>query len=548
MKVCRVIVFLLSMMLAACQQQEPAASDHSGEKGVSPNILLIVLDDLGYTDLGSFGGEIETPTMDSLAYAGLRLSNFHAGPSCAPTRAMLLTGTDHHLAGVGSQSGLETEKQAASPAYQNSLLPNVPTIAELLREQGYHTVASAKWHLGTEPGELPNARGFVRSYALMPGGAGHFDDTPLFRSYVADWREDDVRTTLPEDFYSTDTMTDKILEYLAEGRADQPFFAYLSYTAPHWPLQAPQASIDKYNGVYDAGWEVLRDARLKGAKDQGVVPATAQAVTYEPGVQAWAEQNDQQRTLEARRMQVYAAMIDDVDKAVARVLAYLADRGQLDNTLVVVMSDNGVEAHDMTQYRDNPEWLAERFDNSLQSMGSRNSYVVLGASWARAAAVPFRDSKSKVAEGGIRVPAIVRMPVTWPLAQQQVGTVDTTYMRVMDLAPTFLQMAGATPPQHMLGRSLLVRWQGGPSPYRSDEYIAGETYGRQYVRQGDWKLLKQPQPFGTGVWQLYNLAQDLGEQEDLSAEFPERTARLAEAWQDYADQVGVILPDAPIRY
>lgn len=548
MKFSRLVVFLVSMMLAACQQQESAASHQPGEKGALPNILLIVLDDLGYTDLGSFGGEIETPTMDSLAYAGLRLSNFHAGPSCAPTRAMLLTGTDHHLAGVGSQSGLETEKQAASPAYQNSLLPNVPTIAELLREQGYHTVASAKWHLGTEPGELPNARGFVRSYALMPGGAGHFDDTPLFRSYVADWREDDVRTTLPEDFYSTDTMTDKMLEYLAEGRADQPFFAYLSYTAPHWPLQAPQASIDKYNGVYDAGWEVLRDARLKGAKNQGVVPAAAQAVTYEPGVQTWAEQSEQQRALEARRMQVYAAMIDDVDKAVARVLAYLADRGQLDNTLVVVMSDNGVEAHDMTQYRDNPEWLAERFDNSLQSMGSRNSYVVLGASWARAAAVPFRDSKSKVAEGGIRVPAIVRMPVTWPLAQQQVGTVDGSYMRVMDLAPTFLQMAGATPPEHMLGRSLLTRWQGGPSPYSSDEYIAGETYGRQYVRQGDWKLLKQPQPFGTGAWQLYNLAQDLGEQEDLSAEYPERTARLAEAWQDYADQVGVILPNAPIRY
>ncbi len=506
-----------------------------------PNILLIVADDLGYTDLGAFGAdEIETPNLDALARDGLRLTNFHAGPSCAPTRAMLMTGTDHHLAGMGSQSGLATPQQAQTRAYRNSLLPEVPTIAELLKEQGYETFASAKWHLGSSAEALPGARGFDRSFVLLEGGAGHFDETPLFESYEASWLEDDQRVALPKEFYSSDFMTDKIMEYIEGGSEGVPFFAYLGYTAPHWPLQAPDAALQKYADTYAGGWDELAQSRLAAARREGVIPADAQGVAYEPGVRPWAEYSTEEQAVEAAKMAAYAAMVDVMDANIGRLLAFLEDRGQLENTLIVFTADNGAEAHVMENYRTNPTWIPEHFDNSLASIGTRNSYVTLGPSWARATAIPFRDSKSKVAEGGIRVPAFVR----WG----DIAGIDSSYMRVMDLAPTFLDAAGAEKEASMRGRSLLTRWRGGESPYGAGEYVGGETYGRRYIRQGDWKALLQGEPYGTGQWQLYNLQEDLGEQVDLARDEPERLAAMIAAWERYAEDAGVILPETPIRY
>ena len=245
----------------------------------SPNIVLIVADDLGYTDLGSFGGEIETPNLDDLAYAGVRFTNFQAGASCAPTRAMLMTGLDHHEAGMGSQKGLETPLQAQTPAYQNQLAEEVPTIAELLKRAGYRTYAAAKWHLGHAPEALPNQRGFDRSFVLLEGGGGHFDDTPLFERYgKAHWLEDDKPAALSQDFYSSDELVDRLLGYVASTPSHQPYFAYLGFTAPHWPLQAPPEDIEKYRGRYDRGWDSLRAQRMVGAKRGGVLPEDAQAV------------------------------------------------------------------------------------------------------------------------------------------------------------------------------------------------------------------------------------------------------------------------------
>jgi len=512
------------------------------------NILLIVADDLGFTDLGAFGGEIATGHLDTLARAGTRFTNFHTAPSCAPTRAMLLTGMDNHQAGMGSQSGLETPLQAQTPEYQNRLSPEVPTIAEQLSGLGYRTLASAKWHLGAEPETRPGARGFDRSFVLMEGGGGHFDNTPLLQRFdQAHWFEDDEPFELPEVFYSTDFMTDKVLQYIGETPADQPFFAYLGYTAPHWPLQAPLADIEKQSGNYDAGWDSLREQRMAGARREGVVENDAAAVASEPGTRAWNSLDEDAQKFASRKMEVYAAMIERVDRNVGRVLEELARSGRLDNTLIVFISDNGVEAHPMELYPPIAKWVVENFDNSFENIGAGDSYASLGPSWARASAAPFRDSKSKIAEGGVRVPAFLSLPKTLRDASSG-GAIDKSYMRVMDLAPTFIELAGGAVPTGMEGRSLLSRWQGGDSPYGENELIASETYGRRAVQRGPWKALLQAPPYGTGEWQLYNLQEDPGEQNDRALEHGPILAELVEGWEAYAERVGVLLPETPILY
>lgn len=527
--------------LLGCSAPEALVDETEASNAVQPpNILLIVADDLGFTDLGSFGGEIATPHLDGLARAGVRLTNFRTGPSCAPTRAMLMTGTDNHLAGMGSQSNA-TENQRVSPAYGNQLLPSMPTIAEQLGALGYRSVASTKWHLGTDANALPNARGFERSLVLLEGGAGHFDATPIFAHYEASWLEDDQPVALPDDFYSTDFMTDKVIAYIGETPTDVPYFAYLGFTAPHWPLQAPASDIETYRGRYDAGWHALFDARMAGAIREGVVEPDHVGVSHEPGVEEWSSIDADQRAVELAKMETYSAMVDRLDQNVGRLLTFLTERGDLDNTVIVFMADNGAEAHRMEFYGGNDEWVPANFDNAVEKIGTKDSYVTLGPSWARATAAPFRDSKSKVAEGGIRVPAFFVLPDGSP-------GIDRSFMRVMDLAPTFLDIAGGSSDPDKMGRSLLARFNGGPPAYAADEAIAGETFNRRYVYRGDWKLLYQEPPYGTSEWQLYNLVDDPGEQNDVAAANPELVRELIAAYDDYATKVGVIVPETPIAY
>jgi len=530
---------LLGLVLGGCAQSESPAA--------RPNILLIVADDLAFTDLGSFGGEIATPHLDELAFAGTRFSHFHASASCSPTRAMLLTGTDNHLAGMGSQGGLATPVQSRSSAYQNRLLASVPVFPELLQDLGYRTYLAGKWHVGATADSLPSARGFDHSFALMEGGGGHFDATPLFQQYGwANWLEDGERVELPADFYSSDDITDKLMTYIAGTPDGQLYFAYLAFTAPHWPLQAPEQDIAKYRGRYHQGWDVLRAARMQGAKQQGVVAAQAQAVDSEAGLQPWSSLSTTARVEAAARMEVYAAMVERMDTNVGRLLDFLQARGELDNTLIVFISDNGAEAHNMEIHPRHGTWIEDNFDNRVENIGTASSYVALQVGWARAGAAPFRASKSKVSEGGIRVPGFVKLPAAMRAAA--VGEVDAAYMRVMDLGPTFLEAAGGAAAATMRGRSLWARWQGGAPPYADDEAVAYEVYGRRGAQRGHWKVLLQEPPYGSGDWQLYNLAMDQGEQEDLSAEHPELRQSLIEAWQRYADEVGVIPPEQPIPY
>jgi arylsulfatase A-like enzyme len=280
---------------------------------------------------------------------------------------------------------------------------------------------------------------------------------------------------------------------------------------------------------------------MQGAIDKGVVPESATAVNTEAGVKPWADLDDTERAFETKKMQVYAAMVDRLDENVGRLLEALRQRGDLENTVIVFIADNGAEAHPMERYATNPTWIPANFDNSVDSIGSKRSYVALGPSWARATAAPFRASKSKISEGGIRVPAFVSI-------HGQAPAIDASFMRGMDLAPTFMELAGGTVPADMMGRPLLDRWKGGQPAYSEHEIVAAETYGRRMAQRGTWKVLLQDAPYGSGDWQLYDLAQDLGEQHDLSDEYPQLRQNLIDAWADYAAEVGVVDPEIPIRY
>lgn len=364
-----------------------AAAEAQGDR---PNILVIVADDMGMADLGSFGGEIPTPNLDRIAEGGVRLTNFHASAVCSPTRAMLLTGVDNHLAGLGNMAEEMAPNQEGQPGYEGRLNDRVVTIASVLGEAGYDTFMTGKWHLGAAEGSRPFERGFDRSFAMLSGGASHFVDMrPAYSpdpEGKAPYMEDDrTLTELPAEFgYSSQFFVDRMIDYIGEAGGERPFFAYLAFTAPHWPLQAPAATIEKYRGRYDAGYDALHAERLDRQKRLGIVPETATGgrppVKYAP----WTELSEAERRTESRAMEIYAAMIDEMDANTGRLIDALEASGELDHTAIVFLSDNGPEGHDLdeTWPRDLfPEIrrnVEGRHDFSYENMGAELSYVLYG--------------------------------------------------------------------------------------------------------------------------------------------------------------------------
>lgn len=519
-----------------------------------PNILMILADDLGYSDVGAFGGEIRTPNLDALIASGRILTNFHVAPSCSPTRAMLLSGADHHLSGLGTMAETLQIYQVGQPGYEGYLNERSLSIASLLRDGGYHTYMVGKWHLGLTPGQSPQARGFESSFVLLQGGAAHFGPTPgkITSADRASYRENGAIVRLPENFYSSTGYTDKLINYIERNRADgKPFFAYAAYTAPHWPLQAPDDTIDHYRGRYDAGYDVIRNERLARQKALGIVPRDfkpAAQLPVSPASPAWEQLTPDQRKVEARKMEVYAAMVESLDANIGRLIDYLKASGQYDNTFVFFASDNGPSGERVDAfYPDGPD-----NDNSYANMGRRRSNIALGTRWAEVSATPFRLFKGYPAEGGVSVPAIVRMPRQHD-AQGQASQLTS----VLDLAPTFLQLAGVANPgsryrgetvNPMTGTSLLPLLTGTKATHLPDDALVGEEFaGNRYIRDNRWKLLsvqlKQgPHPVaGPPDWKLYDMAADRGETSDVSAANPDVVTRLKQGWREYMTRVGVVL-------
>ena len=542
------VLLVLVVTLVSCRQETVPLDESSSIEATQPNILLIVADDLGYSDIGSFGGEIATPTLDRLANEGLRLSNFHVLPSCSPTRSVLLSGTDNHVAGIGTMGEIVTPEMKGHPGYEGYLNFQVAALPEVLRASGYHTYMAGKWHLGHEEDTSPHARGFDETFALLPGGGSHWGDMkPLSppQTMVYSRNEKEVES-LPDDFYSTTYYTDMLLNFIDQNERDgKPFFAYLSYTAPHDPLHAPKTYIDKYKGKYDGGWDVLSDQRLQSLKELGIVHKDAKPFPPLASVKAWKELPAEERAVASRDMEVYAAMIDYMDEQIARVFDYLKEIGEYDNTMIIFLSDNGANGHLPTAYPGQTDEHLDSFDNSLENRGLVNSFIETGPGWTQASMAPSRLFKAFTAEGGIRAPLMVKLPGEMPNA----GTVNHSFFHVRDIMPTILDVAGVEFTQEINGRSV-VAMQGSSvlnflsgnvsMPYSGADRVGYELFGMKAFFDGDWKILLMPPPFGTGDWQLYNLREDPGEIVDLSDQHSERLVKMIAQWEQYKEENGVL--------
>lgn len=552
----RFFLILLSAALATC-----SSVDELIPKAKRPNVLLIVVDDVGFAELGAFGSEIPTPNIDALANGGIKLTNFHTAPTCSPTRSMLLSGVDSHIAGLGNMFEELAPNQKGQPGYEGYLHERVAPLPEIFKESGYRTFMAGKWHLGLEPGQGPTERGFDRAFAILEGGAGHFGDmAALFHNEPgslgkAKYSNDgELLEELPDNFeYSSQFYVDQMLEYLGSGEQEQPFFAYLSFTAPHWPLQAPAETIEKYKGKFDDGYEQVAERRLARQIELGLIPESAKLSQRPDDAPAWDSLSEEQRRISARAKEIYAAMLDEVDSHTGRLLDHLRSTGELDNTIIVFMSDNGAEGHDIDglfpeeHFPKAREWLLASHKFDLESMGGPGSYVLYGQGWGWAAAPAFRGYKAYVTQGGTRVPAFVH----YPKLMQSENAISNALLSVKDIAPTLLELTEIKQPGDefqgrevvpMSGVSFTPVLEG--QPYDTSERVLGlELFSKRSIRQGEWTLVEMFEPQGTGEWQMYYLGIDLAERFDVSDQFPEQFDAMKAMWEQYAKENGVIIPD-----
>lgn len=552
------LFFRSSILLLILLAPTLAVSANQGDV-TKPNILLIVVDDMGFSDLGAFGGDIPTPNLDQLARAGTRFTDFQVMPACSLTRAALFSGADPHKVGFGSLEEEIAPSQRDSAAYQGYLPADLQTLPRLLQGAGYRTLMAGKWHLGFTDGRGPRHFGFDQSFAMLSGGASHFVDAiPAYatdEAAIAPYAENDqLLTALPVDFiYSSQFYVDQLLRYMEasisqkSGADDTPFFGYLSFTAPHWPLQAPDAAIAQFAQRYSEGYEVLRQRRFEQMKAEAVIPATAALRELPSFVPKWSSLTPAQQQREARAMAVYAAMIAEIDVHVGRLITSLKASGDFDNTLIVFFSDNGAEGHDLDQTWPAdlfPEIRAQidaRFNHATQNMGRPGSYTLYGPGWADAAAPHLRLFKAFPSEGGTRVAAFAHWPGHVPK-----GILAQT-LSVKDVFSTVLAAANIDIPVNLKpepeGFSFLPALIDDAG-YEVRERILGvEFLNKKGLRRGHWKLLQLPPPYGTDTFELFNLRQDLAEQHNVAKEHPQVFAEMKALYAQYSAENGVIEPD-----
>ena len=507
-----------------------------------PNIVFILADDLGYSDLAPYGSEISTPNLSALADQGLIFTNYHTGPNCAPSRAMLLTGVDSHLAGVPNIPEMIAPEQRVHPNYQGVLGDDVVTVATLLEDAGYNTYMAGKWHLGMEPRKLPNRRGFQRSVAMMDSGADNWEQRPYLSIYdQANWFADGQRYTLPKDFYSSRFLVDRMIDFIDSGsQGGKPFFAYLPFQAVHTPIQAPQEFIDRYMQTYDTGWDALRQRRLERAVALGIVPANTPMVRMAT-TGDWDALSEEERRYQAKRMAVYAGMIEAMDFHIGRLIDHLKQTGQYDNTIFIVTSDNGSEASGPADPRRFPQRLIPEnlgYNLDYETLGLKGSFSTIGPGFASASASPLAYYKFYAGEGGMRVPLIIAGK-----AVNRQKELTRAFAWATDITPTILSFADVPRPaeryaghpiQPITGRDLTPLISGASDrAYGPDDWVGYELTDHGVLFQGDYKLVVNQPPVGDGQWRLYNIITDPGETMDLSGKEPQRFQRMLSNYEQY---------------
>ena len=529
-----------------------AALTHASEDDLRPNVVVILVDDAGLTDFAPFGGEARMPNIQTLADRGSKFSNYHTSPLCAPSRAMLLTGIDNHRTGIATIPEVLSENQVDQPGYSMFFEPGVRTLADRLKAAGYGTYMTGKWHLGGREKDLPNGHGFDRSFALDASGADNWEQKPYMGYYdFAPWYEDGKPADLPEDFYSSKFIVDRMISYLdgdKQSKQRQPFFSYLAFQAIHIPVQAPREITDRYNGVYDQGWHKLRESRQQRAIELGLIPADAPLAEMPANSQDWESLSAEDKALYARAMQVQAAMLESMDTHIGRFLEYLKVRGELDNTLFIVTSDNGPEPSYPLAVSGMQQWMRlNGYNHSIDNLGEKGSMVAIGPEWANASASPLNMFKFYAAEGGIRVPLIIAGPAiaqqTWQPAMTMVTDITPTVLDYLEISD---QQANAVA---ITGRSMMPLLEGSASAiYGDDEAIGMEVSGNSALIKGDYKLTRNTPPHGDNIWRLYNLAVDPGESHDLRAQQPQRYNQMMADYSLYETEFGVIPPAEDFDY
>ena len=513
-----------------------------GAESAPPNIVFILADDLGYTDIAPYGSEVDTPSLNALADQGIRFTNFHTAANCAPARAMLLTGVNSHLAGVPNIPEMLAPQQRVHANYQGVLGDDVVTVATLLEDAGYHTYMAGKWHLGMEPHKRPSRRGFQRTLAMMDSGADNWEQRPYLPIYdQANWFADGERFRLPEDFYSSRFLVDSMIDFIDSNLQDgKPFFAYLPFMAVHTPVQAPQQFIDNYIDVYDSGWDALREQRMQRAVALGIVPPDIPMV-HMATTDQWDALSADDKRYQAKRMAVYAGMIEAMDFHIGRLIEFLKERQQYDNTIFIFTSDNGSEASGPAEPRDFPSRLGPEslgYNLDYDNLGLKGSFNSIGPSFASASVSPLAYYKFYVGEGGLRVPLIIAGK---PVAAKQQLT--QAFAWATDITPTILSLTGVAQPaeryggrpvQPITGRDLSPLLSGSAERvYGPDEAVGYELTDHGVLFQGDYKLVVNQPPVGDGQWRLFNIVTDPGETTDLSASQPLRFQRMLSAYEQY---------------
>lgn len=536
---------------AEAPMAQPAARAESASQ--QPNIIFLIADDWGYSDLGAFGSEIATPNLDQLAYQGVRFANFHVAGSCAPTRAMLNSGVMNHRNGLGNMPETIPDEHVGKASYDTVMNFNVVTLAEMLKAAGYRTYLTGKWHLGNDPTRLAHARGFDKAYALGDAGADNFEQKPITGlGQHAEWSENGQPVTLPKDYYSSTFVVDQMVRYIGEQQLDgqqgvrQPFFASINFLANHIPIQAPDGDLARYRGQYEQGWDALRRERARRVVELGLLPADLRFIRMDT-TKDWDGLSDKQRRRAIGEMQAYAAMATALDREVGRLVDYLKSIGEYENSIIIFLSDNGAEPLDPYSRLRNRIVLGLQVDRKIEHIGQRGTMDAIGPSWASAASSPLRGYKFSATEGGLRVPMFVH----WAGRPQAVpqGQIVQGFAHVTDVVPTLAELAGFDLPQGqwagrkvepLTGYSLLPMMAGAVDNVRGDEPLGYELSGNAALFRGDYKLVRNLPPTGDGQWRLYNIRRDAGEVEDLSQAEPDRFAAMLADYRDYATKNGVL--------
>jgi arylsulfatase len=548
----------IAVMIAALA---PPAVAPAADAARRPNIVIILGDDLGYADIGAFGSEIKTPNLDSLAKDGMRFTNFYTHASCSPTRSMLLSGVDTHLNGLGNMDEWIAPNQRGVVGYEGYLNKRVATLPQLLKDAGYHTYMVGKWHMGKAPDQIPAARGFERDFSLLEGAGSYWDMTNFTAASPQSVFTEDGRylTKLPEDYYATKTYTDKLIGFIDANRGDgKPFFAYVAPQAPHDPYHLPREWRTRHVGEYDKGWDAVRQERLKRQIELGILPAgtkLSERMWFVPDPIVLAPAT---RAILGKKMELYAGMVENLDFHVGRLIDHLKEIGEYENTVFVVFGDNGAEGTDLfAQIAGTPgtrDYLFAAIHWSQthpNAWGDPGSYVAYGPMWAQVSMTPFSQYKGWLAEGGIRNALIV----SGPAVKRPKGSINHGVMHVADLMPTLLEIAGASYPKTHEGRELpaLMGKSWGKvlagqaeSPRMEQDYLAWEIFGNRAVRQGEWKIRWEYKPLGKGDWELFNVAADPAERNDLAAERPDKMKALVALWDSYVRANNVVLPSRSV--